>query len=217
VTNTGPVARLYFADARLNTLTVQQLPPLQCSKVTTLPGACGEFILPTQVSTAGFVAQSSVPITMDAFNQVGTGVGGTGSPDIFAKRIAPDTVAALLSEPEVPYSFWVVSPSLIGPYGPGGAVAAPVKTSAFVLTQAFDTAVSADSGDLWADVTLNTNTFNPLLLAPGQSGTINLSIAPSASDVGKTVSGFIFIDTFDFNVSTGDEAVRIPYSYTVAP
>jgi hypothetical protein len=217
VTNTGPVARLYFADARLNTLTVQQLPPRQCSKVTTLPGACGAFILPTQVSTAGFIAQSSVPITMDAFNQVGTGVGGTGSPDIFAKRIAPDTVAALLSEPEVPYSFWIVSPSLIGPYGPGGAVAAPVTTSAFVLTQAFDTAISADSGDIWADVTLNTNTFNPLLLAPGQSGTINLSIAPSASGVGKTVSGFIFIDTFDFNVSTGDEAVRIPYSYTVAP
>jgi hypothetical protein len=54
-------------------------------------------------------------------------------------------------------------------------------------------------------------------LAPRQSGTINLTITPSASEVGNTVSGFIYIDTFDFNVFTGDEAVRIPYSYTVTP
>jgi hypothetical protein len=27
----------------------------------------------------------------------------------------------------------------------------------------------------------------------------------------------VYIDTFNPNVSTGDEVVRIPYSYTVAP
>jgi Subtilase family/Peptidase inhibitor I9 len=217
VTNTGTLTRQYFADARLATLSFQQLPPQTCSKATTLPGACGAFIVPTETSAAAFVAQSTVPITMDAFNSVGTGVGGTGSPDVFAKRIAPDTVAALLAESEVPYSFWVVSPSLIGPYGPGGATTEPVSTSGFALMQAFDTAVSADSGDLWTDLTLNTNTFNPLVLPPGGSGTINVTITPSSSEVGKTVSGFIYIDTFDFNVFTGDETVRIPYSYTVAP
>ena len=50
---------------------------------------------------------------------------------------------------------------------------------------------------------------------PGEAGTITLSIKPSASDVGKTVSGFIYIDTFNPNVGTGDEVVRIPYAYTV--
>jgi hypothetical protein len=138
-------------------------------------------------------------------------------PDAIDGAIAPDTVAALVAEPEVPYSFWVVSPSLIGPYGPGGAATEPVTTSAFALMQAFDTAVSADSGDLWVDLTLNTNTFNPLVLPPGESGTINVTITPNASEVGKTVRGFIYIDTFDFNVFTGDETVRIPYGYTVAP
>jgi Subtilase family/Peptidase inhibitor I9 len=217
VTNTGTLTRQYFVDARLNTVAVQQLLPQPCSKATTLPGACGAFIVPTEASTAAFVAQSSVPITMDAFNSVGTGVGFTGSPDIFAKRIAPDTVLALLSEPEVPYSTWVVSPSLIGPYGPGGAATEPVATSAFVLMQAFDTAVAADSGDAWADLTLNTNTFNPLVLPPGESGAINVTITPNPHEVGKEVSGFIYIDTFDLNVFSGDETVRIPYSYTVAP
>jgi hypothetical protein len=44
--------------------------------------------------------------------------------------------------------------------------------------QPFDPAVAADSGNLWADVTLGTSTFNPLVLAPGASGTITLTIRP---------------------------------------
>jgi hypothetical protein len=216
VTNTGALTRAYFADARLNTTSITQLPPQTCSAAVTLPGACGAFIVPTQTSTAAFVAQSTVPITMDALSDVGTGVGFTGSPDIFAKQIAPNTVAALISEPEVPFSFWVDLPSEIGPYA-AGAPTVPVSSSAFVLMQAFDPAVSADSGDFWIDLTLNTNTFNPLVLAPGASGTINVTITPDSTQVGATVSGFIYIDTFDFNVFTGDETVRIPYSYTIAP
>jgi hypothetical protein len=217
VTNTGPVTKLYFADARLATSAVMKLPPQPCSTVTTLPGACGEWYLPTQVSTAAFVAQSNVPINMDAYNIVGTGVGGTGNPDIFAKRIAADTVVATLSEPEVPYSVWTADPSLIGPYGPAGAFTAPVTTNAYVLAKEFDPAVSADSGDVWTDLVLNTQTFNPLQLAPGASGTINVTITPDPGQVGKTVSGFLYIDTFDLNVFTGDEVVQIPYRYTVEP
>jgi hypothetical protein len=217
VTNTGGVTQLYFADARLNTTTVAQLPNQPCAPVATLPGACGEFLLPTQVSTVAFAAQSSVPITMDAFSDVGAGVGGTGSPDIFATQIAPHTVLALLSEPEIPYSIWISEPSLIGPFGPAGASTEPVTTSAFVVMHAFDSAVAADSGDLWADLTLNTNTFNPLVLTSGATGTINLVITPDPSQVGKTVTGFVYVDTFNPNVNTGDEVVRIPYSYTVAP
>jgi hypothetical protein len=35
--------------------------------------------------------------------------------------------------------------------------------------------------------------------------------------VGKTVTGFVYVDTYNGNVATGDEVVAIPYSYTVAP
>jgi hypothetical protein len=217
VKNTGALTQLYFADARLSTVGVAQLPLQACSGIATLPGACGVFYVPTQTSTVAFLAQSTVPITMDAYNDVGAGVGGTGSPDIYARQIARDTVAAVLSEPEVPYSIWASIPSLIGPYGASGAPTEPVATSAVVLMQEFDSAAAADSGDLWADLTLNTNTFNPLVLAPGATGTINLVITPDPAQVGKTVTGFVYIDTFNPNVSTGDEVVRIPYSYTVAP
>jgi hypothetical protein len=155
---------------------------------------------------------------MDAFNNVGAGpVAGTGAPDIFARRIGPNMVAALLSEPEIPYSTWVSVPSLIGPYGPTGTPTEPVITSAFASMQAFDSAAAADSGDLWADFALNTSTFNPLVLTPGATGTIKLVITPDPTQVGTTVTGFVYIDTFNPVVFTGDEVVRIPYSYTIAP
>jgi hypothetical protein len=83
--------------------------------------------------------------------------------------------------------------------------------------QAFDSAIAADSGDLWADFTFSTNTFRPLELAPGATGTINLVITPDSTQVGQTITGFVYIDTFNLTVFTGDEVVRIPYSYTIAP
>jgi hypothetical protein len=54
-------------------------------------------------------------------------------------------------------------------------------------------------------------------LATGQAGTINVTITPDPAKVGQTVSGYLYIDTFNGVVGTGDEVVRIPYSYTVAP
>ena len=66
---------------------------------------------------------------------------------------------------------------------------------------------------------LGSNTFNPLQPAPGQSGTINVTInvtfTPQAAQVGTTVNGFLYIDTFNLGLLTGDEVVRIPYSYKV--
>jgi hypothetical protein len=88
---------------------------------------------------------------------------------------------------------------------------------ALVLLQTFDTAVSADSGDLWADLTLGTNTFNPLILAPGATGTIKLTITPDSTQVGTTITGNVYIDTFGPLVNTGDEVVKLPYSYTISP
>jgi Subtilase family len=222
VLNTGSVTQAYFADARLSTLSVASLAPVSdpnCTSVTTgdLPGTCGQFVLPTQVSTVAFVAQAAVPISMDAFNNTGFLLGFTESPDIFAQKVAKDTVVAALSEPEIPWGTWDVIPSNVGPYGAAGAPTSAVNMAAYVVLKKFDSAVSADSGDLWADETLGTATFNPLILGSGEAGTITLSIKPSASDVGQVVTGFIYIDTFNPNVGTGDEVVRVPYSYTVAP
>jgi hypothetical protein len=81
--------------------------------------------------------------------------------------------------------------------------------------QPFDPAVAADSGNAWELLTTGGGgTFNPLVLAPGQARTINVTITPAGA-AGTTVSGFLYIDTSNFDTSTGDEVVRIPYSYTI--
>jgi hypothetical protein len=217
VVNTGVGTEAYFADARLTTLGVATLAPRNCASVTTLPGTCALFNVPTQVAGLQFVAQSTVPIDMDAYNAVGYADGGTFAPDIFARRTAPDTVTAALTEPEVPYGAWIAVPALIGPFRASGAPVEPVQTTASALAEEWDAAVSADSGDLWADQVLGTNTYNPLVLASGQGGTITLTITPNPAAVGQTVTGFVYVDTFNPVVGTGDEVVRIPYAYSVAP
>jgi len=79
----------------------------------------------------------------------------------------------------------------------------------------FDTAMSADSGDAWPILTFGTGSFSPLVLAPGRSGTINVTITPDPTKVGQVVSGFVYIDTFHPVVATGDEVVRLEYTYKV--
>ena len=224
VTNNGGLTQAYFADARLHGSTALEFDTFAACTlsaggppVTQLPYSCFGTYLPTQVSRVEFLAHSSVPITMDVANDVGFFVGGTGAPDLYARPIGPDTVAASLSEPEVPWSLWELFPSEIGPYGTTGAPAAPVATSAIVRLKPFDAAVSADSGDLWSDITFGTNTYNPLVLAPGQTGTIHVTITPNPAQIGTTVRGSIYIDTFNGTVQTGDEVVRLPYSYTIVP
>jgi hypothetical protein len=218
VVNTGAVTQAYFADARLTAAGVISLPAVQnppCAVSTMLPGACGQFVVPPETTGIQFTAQSTVPINMDAFNDVGFLEGVTGAPDIFAKRTSANTVVASLTEPLIPWGTWNVVPALIGPFSSVGALTKPVTMTALATTKKFDTTVAADSGDLWADVTLGSNTFKPLVLGSGEVGTITLKIKPSASEVGKSVTGFIYIDTFNPIVGTGDEVVRIPYAYTV--
>jgi hypothetical protein len=218
VTNTGPVTAAYFVDARLRTTSIAALTGQPACGILTLPGTCTEFVLPTEVNDVEFTAASPVPITMDAYVAILYGPSGyIDSPDLYAKKISAHTVAATLSKAEVPYGPWIVDPALIGPYGPAGALSAPVTTGARVTMLPFDPAITSDSGDFWADQTLGTSSYNPLILAPGESGTINATIKPEPSHVGQVMQGYLFIDTYNLLVATGDEVVRLPYSYTIAP
>jgi hypothetical protein len=222
VVNNGVATEQYFADARLAKSALTPL--LGFVTGATLPGNFAEVFVPTETSAAFFAAQSTDPINMDAFYNAGAPpFGFTGAPDLWAtppNPSDPTTVVASLSVPEVPYGPWYIVPSEIGPYSASGAPTIPVAFGAAAVTQVFDTEASADSGDIWADLTLGTNTYNPLVLAPGQSGTIHVTITPDPSQVGKTVTGYLYVDTFNvvggFGIPfTGDEVVRIPYSYTV--
>ena len=87
-------------------------------------------------------------------------------------------------------------PALVGPLT-GRRLKAPVNMSAKVSMLPFDAAVSADSGDVWADQVLGTQTFKPLILAPGESGTIMVTITPNHYKIGNVIKGSVFIDTYN--------------------
>jgi Subtilase family/Peptidase inhibitor I9 len=216
VTNTGSVTQAYFADSRLRTPALQELPSYECSGTNTLPNQCGEYILPTEVGTIQFFGTATAPLEMDAYNDVGINVAGTGNPDIFGLPAGKDSVLATLAEPEVPWGAWITIPSLIGPYGPAGAPTTPVVTAAFALMQPFDAAMSPSTGDPWADLVLGGTTYSPLILAPGETGNMTVTITPDPSAVGSTVDGYLYVDTYNSNTGTGDEVLRLPYSYTIA-
>ena len=64
---------------------------------------------------------------MDAFDTAGYGLATSYSPDLSAKNIGKDRVAATLTMPEVPFGTWFVSPLLIGPFGSAGALTGRVR------------------------------------------------------------------------------------------
>jgi subtilisin family serine protease len=54
----------------------------------------------------------------------------------------------------------------------------------------------------------------PVVLNPGETTTITVTITPSAP-VGTVVTGHAYIDTFSFFTDGGDELIDFPYAYTV--
>jgi hypothetical protein len=89
-----------------------------------------------------------------------------------------------------------------------------VNLAAVARTNPFDPAVSASSGDVWAQSVSATVPYTPLSLGPGQSGKITVTFTPKAAK-GTVVRGFLGVDTFNLATDAGDELVNIPYAYKV--
>ncbi len=86
-------------------------------------------------------------------------------------------------------------------------------------TEAFDAAVASSTGDLELASINPATTFSPVVINPGQSATITVTITPSGSS-GTVVSGTLFVDDFLTNVPPfgqqgADELTGIPYTYTI--
>ena len=85
-------------------------------------------------------------------------------------------------------------------------------------TKAFDPAVTTDGGDLWTsalDLSV-LSTFAPVVINPGQTAVINVTITPTGT-AGTVVSGNLYIDDFiggvpPYGETAGDELAAIPYT-----
>ena len=216
VANTGNIAKDYFADPRLNkqaavsvlgTNTVGGTDFTQANLTVPLPvpgNANPHFLVPTNTTKLVTTALGTLPITMDVNSD-------DNDPEYLAVSSGNNAVSAFTSPEAAPGQEWIG----IDPTGPFPApVSGTANVTMVATTNAFDGAVTSSTGDAWA-LSFNAQaTYTPLTLAPGQSGTITVTITPNAPK-GTVVSGFIAVDTFNKATSTGDEIINIPYTYTV--
>ncbi|HYA00489.1 MAG TPA: S8 family serine peptidase [Candidatus Binatia bacterium] len=210
VTNTGLEPEAYMVDSRRDQQTILSLAALFASPSNEpLPisngGLIPQFLVPPYTPAAELAATSTVPITLDTSPDFGT-------PDVEALSFGDDAIAVMTAN-ELPASIWSCAPSEQGPFSTT-AVNTTYSCGALGLTDAFAPDIATSAGNLWQDVELGTSTYNPLVLAPGQSGTIQVTITPTDPS-GTHVSGFLSLETFNFNTFSSDEVTSFPYAYTV--
>jgi hypothetical protein len=220
ITNTGAAAQDYFVDPRLNQTTTVSLAPFDQAAGISLPMTAEPpgFIVPSQTSALGVAATASLPVMFDYSP-------AAGDPDLASSASGSGPLCN--TSPAASYSpsggavtpgAWFVEPDECGPYAaPAPAGTASVSVSAKI--QAFDPAVTSPSGDFWQLAVNPAAPFGLLVIQPGQSATVNVTITPSAAS-GTVISGQLFVDTFTGNVPPygqegGNEVTALPYSYTV--
>ena len=215
VTNTGNIAKDYFADPRLNGPVPQQLlgtalPTGQPVNTTITvpepltPNVNPHWIVPTDTSLLIAAAHSTLPITFDINSD-------DNDPEELGLSFGDNSVASHAAPELAPGQEWA-APEPTCPCS--AAVTGTTNLTAVAVTNPFDSAISASTGDAWAQTVNASAPYTPMTLAPGQSGKITLTITPNARK-GTVVRGFIAVDTFNQATSSGDELINIPYSYTV--
>ncbi len=216
VTNTGNIAKDYFADPRrtgqvplrvLGTGVVNGTSYTQAQVTTPEPMTANvnpHWLVPTDTSALIGISEATMPIFFD-FNS------DNNDPEALGVPFGNNSVAQL-ADPEIaPGQFWAASE----PTGPfSGPVSGSANITMVAFTNPFDSAISASTGDIWAQTVNASAPYTPMTLDPGQSGTITLTITPNAPK-GTVVRGFIAVDTYNQATSSGDELMNIPYTYTV--
>ncbi|HEX4089904.1 MAG TPA: S8 family serine peptidase, partial [Trebonia sp.] len=221
VTNNGAAPEDVFIDPRLTTSTTITLAPEVGSSATVPLPMNGEppvYLVPSETSSVQAAQTASLSAMFDVSPF-------SGDPDISSQGpgTAPlcGTTATATYSPSggtVTAGLWSVDPTECGPY-PAPAPAGTATVSVTAQTKAFDSAVTSSAGDLWLSATNPANAFSPVVVEPGQTVTINVTITPDASS-GTVVSGDLYVDNYISGVPpyaqlSGDELAALPYEYTV--
>ena len=220
VTNNGAAPEDFFADPRLNATTRLPLATFTSGTGLTSPltGNPPIWLVPTQTTSVSVSAKASLPVMFDFGPNV-------GDPDLASSSsgtspLCTTTPAGSYHPPggTVTAGAWFATPDECGPFS-GPAPAGTVKMAMVATTKAFDPAVTSGTSDAWLAATNPAATFLPLLLNPGQTGTINVTITPSGAS-GTVVSGTLYVDDFvggvpPYGQITDDELAALPYTYTI--
>ena len=220
VTNNGAAPEDFFIDARLNSYQETTLAPLSPAAGLPLPLTVNPpvWLVPTETSSVMVSSTATLPIMFD-YGPF------PGDPDLASASSGPGSLCSTSetgsytpSGGSVTAGLWFAAPSECGPYA-GPAPTGTVTSAATAETKAFDPAVTSDTGDLWVISINPAATFSPVIVNPGQTVTIDVTITPSDT-AGTVVQGNLYIDDFASGVppygqQTGNEVSSIPYEYTV--
>ena len=217
VTNTGTAPEAYFVDGRTDATTHYNLVALNSAAATVPLRTSGNipfYLVPTATTalTGTGTATGTAPIQLDLGAP-------TGDPDVGSGQGL--SVSATVTGNPVTAGEWDIAPDVVGPFGAAAAASETVNTSLTATTKAFDSAVSSYTGDLWQGALGGTFTLTPVLVQPGQSATIPVTIAPTGKK-GAVVSGVLYVDDDSlFSLYGGlapnaDTVAAIPYRYQIS-
>jgi Peptidase inhibitor I9 len=221
VKNTGAQAEDIFIDPRLDqtaSMTLAGQDPQVSAVTLPLTGNEPDWFVPTQASSTSTASTASLPIMFDwgPFQ---------GDPDISSHNpgagpLCATTETASDNPPggTIQNGFWGSAPTECGPYS-GPAPAGTDSSTMSVVAKQFDTSVTSPTGDLELASINPAATATPVVLNPGQSATIDVTITPSAAP-GTVVDGTLYVDDILNNIPpygqfAVDELAGLPYSYTV--
>ena len=216
VKNTGTAPEAYFVDGRTVATTQYSLAALDSPQATVPLSVFGNipfYLVPSETTSLAGAASTTgtEPIQFDLGAP-------TGDPDVGSGQAL--SVSATVTGSPVTAGEWDIAPDVVGPFGSTGATQETVDTTLTATTQAFDPAVSSFEGDLWQASLGAPITVSPIVVQPGHSATIPVTIAPSGA-VGTSVSGFLYLDDDSlFSLYGGlapnaNTVAAIPYSYVI--
>ncbi len=225
VTNNGAAPEAFFVDPRLDAMSSITLASLYPDTTVPLPMSLTRdfptWFVPTETSGISVSQTSSLPAMFD-FSPY------AGDPDLASSAsgsgpLCSDSASASYNPPggAVTAGYWEAGPTECGPY-PGPAPAGTATINMTAETKGFDASVSSATGDLFYDFAVDPSllaSFDPVVVDPGASAVIDVTINPSAPS-GTEVNGALYLDAAVAGVSpygqvSGDELAGLPYSYTV--
>jgi hypothetical protein len=213
ITNKGKQAEEFFVDPRLNSYSSISLAPLDQAIGVTLPliGNPPLWFMPTHSTSVSVAASASLPIEFDYGPE-------SGDPDLVSSIGTNASGSYTSPGGNLSDGVWGATPDEIGPY-PAPAPAGTVSMSMSVTTKAFDPAVTSGTGDVELAAINPAAPFSPVIINPGQSATIDVTITPSGAP-GTEVIGTLYVDDFLNNIppfaqEATDELTGIPYCYTI--
>jgi len=228
ITNTGAAPEDFFLDARLNVTRSLSLAPLPATSDTVaLPLTVGypSWLVPAETSSVSMAQTSSVPAMFNVSTQAGdpdlASSPGLSSP---STSLCADSASVDYAPPggSVTAGDWGGAPAECGPYPAGGAATGTATMSMTARAKAFDPAMAPSSGDFWETAVNPSEFYIPVLVGPGKTGVIDVTIKPSAAP-GTVVSGKLYVDDLmsvygvpPYDDLTADELAAIPYRYRVS-